>query len=97
MRDTGPRYEFYEKVVVCAPCRRVHQRLGAVLGRVQREGDEGWNYAVHIYDEAVVWSLREEELLPTGEFDVRETFYDGTVVEVEVDAEGHGRIRGPVE
>src|SRR5262249_32248557 len=49
-------------------------KLGAVLGKAR--GDDGRrSYAVFVYDDQVVWSCWEDELVATGEFDRRESFY----------------------
>jgi hypothetical protein len=90
--NNQPRYDFYEKVIVAAPGKAIDGERGAVLGRVEHD-DGTWGYAVHIYSQRICWSLGEDELLPTGEFDVRATFYDGTTVQVEVDSRGRGHIR----
>src|SRR5947209_7059316 len=91
MSEGTPRFDFYEKVVVCAPGKPVHGKMGAITGRAQND-DGTWGYAVHIYEGEAGWYLLEAELLATGEFDVRESFYDGTSIEVRVDSEGRGRI-----
>jgi hypothetical protein len=88
------KFGFYEQVIVCAPGKPVDGELGAILGRAQNEDDGSWHYGVQIYRMSDGWSLPEEELRATGEFDVRETYYDGTTIEVEVDRQGRGRLRG---
>ena len=80
----GPRFDFYEKVVVASadPAKaEIEGRLGAVLGRAC--GDDGlWSYAVSMYHSGICWHCSEDELRPTGEFDRRESFYDGSSVRV---------------
>jgi hypothetical protein len=89
MSATRAKYDFFEKVVVCAPGKPVDGKLGAILGRSQRDDGSG-GYGAYIYERGTVWSLAEEELLPTGEFDVSETFYDGSSLDVAVDEAGRG-------
>jgi hypothetical protein len=55
--------------------------LAAVLGRACGE-DGRWGYAVSIYRTGVCWCCMEEDLRSIGEFDRRETFYDGPSVHV---------------
>ena len=90
-----PKFEFYEKVKVCSDDPQkseVRGELGAIVGRVQRESGD-WYYAVHVYKTSEGWDFYESELEATGEFDVRETFYDGETVRVAVDERGHGRLK----
>ena len=56
-------------------------KLGAVLGKAQGD-DERWSYGVFVYDEREVWSCWEDELVPTGEFDRRESVYGGESIRV---------------
>jgi hypothetical protein len=93
MASRQPRYAFYERVIMCAPSKGIDREIGAILGRVQNEEDGAWHYSVYIYHRRRCWSASEEELEPTGEIDVRETFYDGTTIEVDVDSQGYGRLR----
>jgi len=79
-----PRFDFYEKVVVASADlakAEIDGRLGAVLGRAC-DDDGLWSYAVSVYHSGICWSCSEDELLPTGEFDRRESFYDGSSVRV---------------
>jgi hypothetical protein len=90
------KFKFYEKVRIssAAPAKaKVIGELGAVLGMAQGE-DGRWSYAVSIYSTGISWSCWENELVPTGEFDRRETFYSGDSVQVAVDKKGRGRIVG---
>jgi hypothetical protein len=92
MGTDSPKYEFYEKVQLATSdptAREINGELGAVLGRTQSESGL-WSYAVLIYRTRVCWSLQEEELLPTGEFDERESFFDGASVRIRVDETGSG-------
>jgi hypothetical protein len=79
-----PRFDFYEKVVVTSvdsTKAEIDGQLGAVLGRAC--GDDGrWSYAVSMYQSGICWSCWENELQSTGEFDRRESFYDGSSVRV---------------
>ena len=90
------RFGFYEKVRVRSRGSThgpVGDEVGAVLGKAQ--GDDGcWSYAVYIYRLETCWSLDEGELEPTGEFDSRETFYDGSSIRVQVDEAGRGLLAG---
>jgi hypothetical protein len=87
------KYEFYEIVKVRAGS--VAGLEGAVLGKAQGESGE-WYYAIHIYSKEISFSIPEEDLEPTGRFDKRETFYDGTVIKVKVDPKtGEGSISDP--
>lgn len=83
------RFDFYEKVLIKSLRRKLSQvngKLAAVLGRSQND-DGRWGYAVHVYGNEESWSCDESDLEPTGEFDRRETFYDGTSIRVRPD--GH--------
>ena len=96
MNSPQSKFKFYEKVRISstAPGKsKVNGELGAVLGIAQ--GDDGkWSYAVSIYSTGICWSCWEDELVTTGEFDRRETFYSGESVQVAVDKKGRGRIVG---
>ena len=78
------RFDWYERVRVATadPAKAaIDGKVGAVLGKAQ--GDDGrWSYGVFVYDERVVWSCREDELAPTGEFDRRESFYSDQSIRV---------------
>ena len=84
---SGPRFEFYEKVVVKSERSQVQPingKVGAILGRAC--GETGlWSYAVHIYGEIEGWDLPEHELESTGEFDSRDSFYNGSSIRVSDD------------
>jgi hypothetical protein len=88
------RYEYYEKLLIKSldpKCSSLNGRLCAVVGRSC--GSEGvWYYLVHVYDLHRSWTFSEGELAATGEFDRRETFYDGSRIRVKVDKDGRGRI-----
>lgn len=79
-----PVFDFFEKVIVTSadPTKaEIRGQLGAVLGRAC--GDDGlWSYAVSMYHTKICWSCYEHELQSTGEFDRRESFYDGTSIRV---------------
>jgi len=96
MTSSESKFKFYEKVRISstAPAKaKVNGELGAILGMAQ--GDDGkWSYAVSVYSTGTCWSCWENELVPTGEFDRRETFYTGDSVQVAVDKKGRGRIVG---
>lgn len=88
------KYNYYEKVRVSssAPGRlKIDGELCAVLG--QSFGTDGkWYYAVHVYKFNRAWTVPEDELVATGEYDRRETFYDGDSIRVSVDEHGGGQI-----
>ena len=87
-------FGFYEKVRVCSTrpeLKEINGELGAVLGKAQNESGT-WGYAVSIYKTRVVWDLPEHELISTGEFDVRDSFFSGASVRVVVDKDGSGHI-----
>ncbi len=89
------KFEFYEIVTINtrdAISVHLNGRKAAILGMTQEEGEGSWHYAVHIYGEAESWMFPEKELLPTGQMDVRESFYDGSSIQVKVDPEGRGRV-----
>ena len=71
------RFDWYERVRVATadPAKAgIDGQLGAVLGKAQ--GDCGrWSYGVMIDVQGRVWSCWEDELVSTGEFDRRESFY----------------------
>jgi hypothetical protein len=78
------RFDWYERVRVttAGPVRAASVgKLGAVLGKARGDGGR-WSYAVFVYDDQVVWSCWEDELVATGEFDRRESFYSGESVRV---------------
>ena len=88
MSDSA-KFDFYEKVVVASArpeLEPITGKLGAILGRAQND-DGKWSYAIHVYGEDEGWSVYEAELHSTGEFDRRETFYDGTSIRVSEDGE----------
>jgi hypothetical protein len=84
------RFDWYERVRVTTadPAKAaVDRKLGAVIGKTQ--GDDGrWSYGVFVYDHQTVWSCWEDELVPTGEFDRRESFYSGESIRVS----RHGKL-----
>ena len=89
-----PKFEFFEKVKIIATDPKKQEiagRIGAILGKSENEAGQ-WSYAVHIYGDDISWHLNEDELETTGEFDVEETFYDGTTIRVSVDQQGRGTI-----
>ena len=78
------RFGFFEKVVIESDnpnYTEINHKVAAVLGKAHSEN--GWTYSVHIYDSpAEGWVVPEHMLVPTGEFDKRETFYDGSSIRV---------------
>ena len=88
----NPRFQFYEKVRLASSkpeLAEIHGAIGAVLGRAEHE-DGSFSYGVYIYRDEICWSIAEEDLEATGDFDSRETFYDGTSIRVHVDEQGQG-------
>lgn len=86
------KFEFFEKVRIVTRSgtkQSVNGAIGAVLGKVQDEGGI-WYYAVHVYGDNRGWDFVEDELEATGEFDKRESFYDGSSIRVRVDSKGRG-------
>jgi hypothetical protein len=78
------RFDFFERVRVVTrdPTKAaIDGLLGAILGKVQNE-DGSWCYGVFIYDLNRVWYCSEAELVSTGEFDARDTFYSGESIRV---------------
>jgi hypothetical protein len=78
------RFDWYEQVRVESTeiaKDEINGKLGAILGKAQGE-DGRWTYGVYIYDQGLVWSCTDEELSPTGKFDRRASFYDGTSIRV---------------
>jgi hypothetical protein len=79
-----PRFGFYERVVVASadPAKaEIDSRIGAILGRAC--DDHGlWSYAVGMYHSGICWSCDENELRSTGDFDRRESFYDGSSIRI---------------
>ena len=87
---TGNRFSLYEKVRITsenAAIAPVRGELAAVLGMAQ-DGAGRWSYGVFVYRTGIVWSCQEEELAPTGDFDERASFYDGSSIRVSP----HGEI-----
>lgn len=88
------KFRFYEKVRVSSadPSKAgINGELGAVLGMAQ-DDDGAWSYSVSIYSTGICWNCLENELVATGEYDRRETFYTGDSVQVAVDKKGGGRV-----
>jgi hypothetical protein len=78
------RFDWYERVRVATtdPTKAaINGRLGAVLGKAQGE-DGRWSYGVFVDDQQRVWSCEENELISTGEFDCRASFYSGESIRV---------------
>ena len=90
-----PLFSLYEVVTVRDTEKTRRQgtagREGAVLGIAVNE-ETGWvGYAVQLYDDLDEgWDFTEDDLLPTGRMDTRETFYDGSSMRVS----GEGQILG---
>jgi hypothetical protein len=88
------KYDFYEKVRVMssAPSRaQINGELCAVLGQ-SYGADNKWHYTVHVYRLGLTWTVPEDELVATGEYDCRDTFYSGDSIRVRVDEHGHGSV-----
>jgi hypothetical protein len=84
-----PKFGFYEKVRIncsAAGKREVNGALAAVLGMSRGKGGQ-WVYAVHVYKAGICWSVGEDELKATGEFDSRDRFYDGSSIKVKASEE----------
>jgi hypothetical protein len=78
------RFDFYEEVIVGSTnpaLSEIHDELGAVLGRACGE-DGRWYYSVSIYRTGLCWFCMEDDLRPTGKFDRRESFFDGSSVRI---------------
>jgi hypothetical protein len=66
-----PKFEFGEKIKIISTqptTRDVLGQIGAVVGKAQDENGR-WSYAVWVYRDEICWSMNEEELETTGEFD----------------------------
>ncbi len=95
MSDAGPRFDFYQEVLVCtneAERLRLNGKVGVVLGRSNSEDGKIWYYVLSFKDEPETWYFGEGELEPTGKWFSREDFYDGSSVRVRVDEKGRGSI-----
>ena len=82
--SNNSKFDFYEKVrvVSISPSKaQIVGEIGAILGKANNEHGE-WSYAVHIYRDKISWQCTENELESTGEFDKRESFYDGSSIRV---------------
>jgi hypothetical protein len=90
-----PKFDFYEVVTINTTNPKksyLNGQRGAVLGKAEN-ADGGHGYDIWIYKFNEVFSLDEEELLATGEFDKRESFYSGESIRVSVDPKtGEGKI-----
>lgn len=89
LMDRRPKFAFYERVIVRSAegrNRDIEGELGAVLGRGQDDGGR-WFYAVHVYSKSVCYSVKEADLEPTGQFDRRSSFNDGTTARVDIHGE----------
>ena len=94
MSGNEPKYQFYERVRISSKdpeLTEVDGELGAVLGKSQNQAGS-WFYTVFVYRTSICWVLPQGELERTGEFDRRETFFDGASLNVQVDEEGHGEL-----
>lgn len=92
-----PKFAYYEKVIIKTKDPKkleIDGELGAIMGWSEAE-DGRVTYSVHVYRTDISWCAYESELSPTGEFDRRETFYDGTSIRVRVDERGRGEIVDP--
>jgi len=88
-----PKYQYYEiiKIETSDPNKlQFNGKEGAVLG-IAYDDDKNfepeWGYSIHIYEEEECWRFTEYELKPTGKFDKRESFYDGTSIQVTQDGD----------
>ncbi len=88
MARRATRFEFYEKVRIASDddeLAEVNGQLAAVLGKSVEDDGTLVGYAVHIYATGECWSVKERDLVATGEFDKRETFYSGASIRVDED------------
>ena len=91
------KYNFYDIVKVHSDknsLREINNCEGAILGMSQNEETGCWGYGVSIYkDNGLCWSIKEEDLQPTGKKGKRSDFYTGESVRVRVDPKtGEGEI-----
>lgn len=92
MAQRATLFEFYEKVCISSTdeeLAEINGQLAAVLGKSVEDDGTLVGYAVHIYSTGECWSVKERDLIATGEFDRRETFYSGASTRVD---EGGGII-----
>ncbi len=89
-----PKFRVYEIVRVGKnnpELAEIHGERGAILGMT--DGMSGpIEYGVYIYRDEILWQVSEDDLEATGEHASRGDFYDDTVVRVNVDEKGRGRI-----
>jgi hypothetical protein len=83
-------FEFFEVVRIeprpdtPAEIRRLHARIGAVLGKSAEDGQEPTSYAVDLDDVEEAWTIDARDLVATGQFRKRGDYYDGTSIRVSV-------------
>ena len=80
----GAKYKFYEIVRIITGENTGKE--GAIMGMAQ-DDDGLWGYAVHVYEDSIVWDYLETDLESTGKMDKRESFYSGETIKVYVDPE----------
>ncbi len=83
------RFDFYERVRIASEdpsLAEIQGELGAILGRGEDEAHRA--YAVYIYATEICWSVSEDDLEPTGEFDRRESFYDDSQPSLRISSDG---------
>ncbi len=95
MSDAGPRFDFYQEVLVCTnevELLQFNGKVGVVLGRGNSEDGQSWYYVLSFNHQPETCCFGEGELEPTGRWFSREDFYDGSSVRVRVDEKGRGSI-----
>lgn len=99
MKSRNSKFEFYERVKILSAhpnLEEVSGEISAVLGKAENEEGK-FSYAVFVYRDEKCWSVREEDLESTGEFDKRETFFSGEKIKIRVDEKGRGSISSDQE
>lgn len=91
------KFDFYDVIKVITDKKHLQEingSLGAVMGMSQHEETGEWSYGVSIdNDEGLVWTLKAEDMLATGQKRSREDYYSGETVRVSVDPEtGEGKL-----
>ncbi len=89
------KFDFYEKVIINSEnpnLKKINGELCAVIGKVFWTEKNKWLYSIHLYNSDEGWDVSEEDLVSTGEFDKRESFYSGESIRVKVNEKGEGEI-----
>lgn len=86
MDQRPTKFAYYEKVVLVNAEGRfapVTGQLAAVVGKSADDNGTLVGYAIYIYATQECWSVKEQDIRSTGEFDTRENLYSGESIRVD--------------